>query len=139
MADEAMDILEMVRDGRLTAEQGAELLAALHSRPAAAAGGQSGRPRFIRVRVEVADQKGKQVNVNSNLPIALADLALKLAEGAKITRDGETIVLGDYVKQLGGVDISSILQLVREGAEGKLVDVDVTDGDAKVKVEVTVD
>jgi len=62
-----------------------------------------------------------------------------VAEGAKITRDGETIVLSDFLKQMGGVNLADILQMVREGAEGKLADVDVADGEQTVKVEVVVD
>ena len=62
-----------------------------------------------------------------------------MAEGAKITRDGETIVLSDFLKQMGGVNLADILQMVREGAEGKLVDVDVADGEQTIKVEVVVD
>ena len=139
---EALEVLEMVREGRVTPEQGAELLAALKSRPSimAASGGE--KPRFVRVRVNVQEKEGEgdKVAVNLNLPIAMADLALKLLEQAKITKGGETIEFGHYLKDLGGMDIASILQMVKVGAEGKLVDVDVDEpGGDKVKVEVIVD
>ena len=82
---EALEVLEMVREGRVTPEQGAELLAALKSRPSlmAAAGGE--KPRFLRVRGNVQEDEGAgdKVAVNLNLPIAMADLALKLVEQAK--------------------------------------------------------
>ena len=78
--------------------------------------------------------------MNCNLPIAMADLALKVLETAKITQEGHTIEFGQYMKDLGGMDVATILQMVKEGAEGKLVDVHV-DGDdgEKVSVEVIVD
>jgi len=140
MDKENLEILEMVREGRVSPEQGAELLAALKSRPSmvAAAGGE--RPRFVRVRVHVQGDQEEKVAVNCNLPIAMADLALKMLEHAKITKEGETIEFGDYLKDLQGLDVSAILQMVKEGAEGKLVDVQV-DGDKgeKVSVEVIVD
>lgn len=139
MDQEAMDILNMVREGKVTPEQGAELLEALKSQPSAlAAGGE--RPRFVRVKVNVEKEDREKVAVNMNLPIAMADLALKVLQDAKITKDGETIQFGDYLKNLQGMDIATILQMVKDGAEGKLVDVDV-DGDdgEKVKVEVVVD
>jgi hypothetical protein len=138
---EALEVLEMVKDGRVTPEQGAELLAALKSRPSGLAGAAGGeRPRFVRVRVNVQGDKEEKVAVNCNLPIAMADLALKMLETAKITKDGETIEFGHYLKDLGGMDIATILQMVKEGAEGKLVDVDVEEeGGDKVKVEVIVD
>lgn len=140
MDNESLEILQMVREKRVTPEQGAELLAALKSPAAGERVGGGERPSFIRVKVNVTGDDTDKVTVNLNLPLALADLALKLAEGTKIQRGDETIVLGDYVKQLSGVDLASILQLVKDGAEGKLVDVNVdgTDGE-QVQVEVIVD
>ena len=139
---ESLEVLEMVKDGRVTPEQGTELLAALKSRSSglAAAAGGGERPRFVRVRVNVQGDKEEKVAVNCNLPIAMADLALKVLESAKITQEGQTIEFGQYMKDLGGMDVATILQMVKEGAEGKLVDVHV-DGDdgQKVNVEVVVD
>ncbi|MBE9565748.1 MAG: hypothetical protein IMF16_03235 [Proteobacteria bacterium] len=140
MDNESLEILQMVREKRVTPEQGAELLAALKSPGAGGqvAGGE--KPSFIRVKVDITGEDAEKVAVNLNLPLALADLSLKLAEGAKIQRGDETIVLGDYVKQLSGVDLASIMQLVKEGAEGKLVDVNIDGEDGeKVQVEVIVD
>ena len=140
MDNESLEILQMVREKRVTPEQGAELLAALKSPGAGGqvAGGE--KPSFIRVKVDITGEDAEKVAVNLNLPLALADLSLKLAEGAKIQRGDETIVLGDYVKQLSGVDLASIMQLVKEGAEGKLVDVNIDGEDGEqVQVEVIVD
>jgi hypothetical protein len=140
--NEALEILKMVRESTVTPEQGQELLAALKSQPAGAMAGGGERPRFLRVRVNVLEKEGKgdKVDVNLNLPVAMADVALKMLEQAKITKGGETIQFGDYLKDLQGMDVSAILQMVKEGAEGKLVDVNVDseDGD-KVRVEVIVD
>jgi len=141
MEQEALEILRMVQEGKVTPEQGAQLLEALKGPSSGVPSVTGGRPRFVRVMVKVADEgKNEKVMVNANLPVALADLGLKMAQSAKITKDGETIVLGEYLKNLGGVDISTILQMVKEGAEGKLVDVSV-DGNKgeKVRVEVVVD
>ncbi|MBN1460382.1 MAG: hypothetical protein JXA57_12665 [Armatimonadetes bacterium] len=140
MDKESLEILEMVKQGKVTSEQGAQLLEALKAPANALAQSPAQRPRFVRVRVNVAGDANEKVAVNMNLPVAMADLALKLLQEAKITRDGETIQFGDYLKDLQGTDISTILQMVKDGAEGKLVDVEVG-GDAgeKVKVEVVVD
>jgi len=135
MDQEALEILEMVRGGKISAEQGAQLLEALKNPPPAALA-PTGKPRFIRVRVNVKEKEGENVAVNANLPIAMADLALKVLQHAKFTKDGETVELGQYLQDLGGMDVSTILQMVKEGAAGKLVDVTVGD---KVKVEVVVD
>jgi hypothetical protein len=142
MEQEALEILSMVKEGKITPEQGAELLEALKTAgPAAPRPG--GKPRFVRVKVNVdpgaESSKKETVAVNLNLPIALADLALKLAEGAKFQQGDQTIVLGEYVKKLSGLDLGTVLQMVKEGAEGKLVDIDVGGGKEHVKVEVIVD
>jgi hypothetical protein len=137
---EALEILNMVREGKVTAEQGAELLEALRtpSSPTVAAAG--GKPKFVRVKVDIKGGGKETVAVNVNLPVALADLALKLAEGAKFQHGDRTIVLGDYVKQFSGMDMGTILQLVKEGAQGKLVDVNIGGNEGEtVKVEVVVD
>lgn len=141
MEQEAREILQMVREGTITPEQGGELLEALKAAPSGAAALAGKKPRFIRVRVNVAksDSAGAVV-VNANLPIALADLALKMAQSAKITQGDQTIMMGEYLKDMGGVDISAIMQMVKEGAEGKLADVNVSgDKGEKVSVEVVVD
>ena len=140
MDNEALEILKMVREGNVTPEQGQELLSALKAEAPALAAGTTGKPRFVRVRVDVQDEGTKKVGVNANLPIAIADMALKVLEGAEFTKDGERVKFGEYLKQLGGMDVASILQMVKQGAEGKLVDVDIQGEDGeKVKVEVLVD
>jgi len=140
MDKESLEILEMVKEGRVTPEQGRQLLEALKSQPGAMALSPGEKPRFVRVRVNVAGGDKEKVAVNVNLPVAMADLALKMLEKAEFTKDGEHIKFGDYMKDLGGMDVATILQMVKEGAEGKLVDVDIEGNDGEhVKVEVIVD
>jgi hypothetical protein len=137
---EALEILNMVREGKVTAEQGAELLEALRTPSAHTVAAAGGKPKFVRVKVDIKGGDKETVAVNVNLPVALADLALKLAEGAKFQHGDRTIVLGDYVKQFSGMDMGTILQLVKEGAQGKLVDVNIGGNEGEtVKVEVVVD
>ena len=140
MDQEALEILKMVSEGRITPEQGAQLLEALKTGSVLTLDPGMKKPRFVRVKVNVDGAKDEKVAVNLNVPIALADIVLKLAEGAKIQQGDQTIQLGEYVKKLSGLDFASLLQMVKEGAEGKLVDVDVKgENDEQVKVEVTVD
>jgi hypothetical protein len=140
MDQEALEILKMVSEGRISPEQGAQLLEALRTSTVTTLDPAGRKPRFVRVRVNVDGAKDEKVAVNLNVPIALADVVLKIAEGAKIQQGDQTIELGEYVKKLSGMDFASLLQMVKEGAEGKLVDVDVKgENDEKVRVEVTVD
>jgi hypothetical protein len=139
MENEALEILNMVKEGKITPEQGSELLEALKAQPAAPLASGGSRPRFVRVRLNVREEEKDKVNINVNLPLGLADLALKVANGLKIQSHGETVEVGDYLKNMSGMDIASVLQLVKDGAQGKLVDMDVNDGSDQVKIEVMVD
>lgn len=139
MDEEAMEILHMVEQGRVSAEQGSKLLEALRTPALARPDAAGPRARFVRVAVHIAEQGGEKVAVNVNLPVALADMVLKLAQGTKIQSGEQTIMLGDYLSKMSGVDLATILHMVKEGAQGKLVDVNVQDGEDQVKVEVTVD
>ena len=139
MDQEGLEILKMVQEGRVSAEQGAELLAALKTQ-ASGAPTPGGRAKFVRCRINVKGENQEKVAINVNLPVGLADLALKMADGMKIQSGDQTIAVGEYVKQLGGMDLGAVLQMVKEGGEGKLVDIDVEGENGEhVKVEVTVD
>ena len=142
MDQEALEILAMVKDGKLSPEQGAELLEAMKAPTGGTATAvmSGGKPKFLRVKVDVQEPEADTVAVNMNVPLALADLVLKLLEGATFQRGDRTIVVGEYLKNLGGMDVGAVLALVKEGASGKLLDVNVKEknGD-QVKVEITVD
>lgn len=138
MENEALEILNMVKEGKVTPEQASQLLEALKTQPSVSAGASGSKPRFIHVKINVREAEKDKVNVNVNLPLSLADLALKVAAGMKFQSHGETFEIGDYLKNLSGVDFASILQLVKDGAQGKLVDVNVDDGGSQVRVEAVV-
>ena len=113
-AEERMQILKMVENKQITAEDGAKLLAALDAK------GQAGEPnvpspspstqgRWFRVRV--TDLKTGRRKVNVNIPLGLVDVGLKM--GAKFAPAG-----------LEGMDIKQILAAIKSGGEGKVVDVE---------------
>lgn len=81
----------------------------------------------ILFRVRVLSKEGDKVNVN--LPLALAELLL--SDGAMSSK-----LFGSKGDALKSIDFAQIVALVRQGAMGKLVEVDSADGD---KVEVWVE
>lgn len=139
MENEALEILNMVKEGKITPEQASQLLEALKTQSSAPVVAGGNKPRFIRVKLNVHEDEKDKVNINVNLPLGLADLALKVANGLKIQSHGETIEVGDYLKNLSGMDFASVLQLVKDGAQGKLVDLNVNNDSNQVKIEVFVD
>jgi hypothetical protein len=125
MNDERMQILKMVQDGTITAEEAAKLLSALEAGAKEPPGStRDGKNRWIRVRVTDL-QTGKR-KVNVNIPLGLAEIGARM--GMRFgARGGE----------MGDVNLTEILTMVRDGTQGKLVDVeDEEDGE---HVEVYVD
>ena len=74
---------------------------------------------FLRVRINSND--GDKVNLN--LPLSVAEILLK--NGGIVIGDDKNNKLG----ALKGIDFEQILSLVKEGAVGKLVDIESADGD----------
>lgn len=116
-AEERMKILKMVREGKITAEEGAKLLAALSSGQKGtrkATTQPSGRARMFRVRVtDMASGKSK---TTVNIPIRLMEMGLHI--GAQ------------FAPELSGLDLEQLNELLASGMEGKIVDViDEEDGE----------
>lgn len=113
-ADERMQILKMVENKQITAEDGAKLLAALESKGQSADAdvptpSPSTQGRWFRVRV--TDLKTGRRKVNVNIPLGLVDVGLKM--GAKFAPAG-----------LEGMDMKQIMAAIKAGGEGKVVDVE---------------
>lgn len=112
--EERMQILKMIENKQITAEEGAKLLAALeeHDRaesttkvkPSPATSG-----KWFRVRV--TDLKTGKRKVNVNIPLGLVDVGLKM--GAKFAPAG-----------LEEFDVNQIVAAIKSGTEGKIVDVE---------------
>jgi hypothetical protein len=112
----------MISEGKITAEDGAKLLNALHySGPSAASGVQgSGKARWFRVRV--TDVETGRVKVNVNLPLSLVNVATKM--GAR------------FSPEMQDFDWDELMVAIKEGASGKLVEVEDDTGGERVEVFV---
>lgn len=122
VSEEKIQILEMVEEGKITASEASELLAALESTE------EEIVPRtgvkWLKVRVHTMDDEPK---VNVNIPISLVDVGLKLAKryDPKLKESG-----------LDKIDLDEILEAVKNGAEGKIVDIVDEEEQTKIKVYV---
>ncbi len=111
--EERMRILKMIEAKQITAEEGAKLLAALDEKDRAgetSAPPSSGTPGKW-FRVSVTDLKSGKRKVNVNIPLSLVDIGLKM--GAKFAPAG-----------LEGLDTNQIINAIKSGGEGKIVDVE---------------
>jgi len=114
--EERMKILKMIDEGKITAEEGARLLATLSEsrRPAVrkpAMQTSYGGARWLKVRV--TDMATGKAKATVNLPLGLVDAGLNIAS-----------------KYAPEVAFDELVEAINAGAEGKIIDVyDEEDGE----------
>ena len=125
--EERLQILKMIQEGKITAEEGAKLLQAL------SAGGKGDRraptppvmgasdPRWFRVRV--TDTRSGKNKVNVNIPMGLVNVGVRM--GAR------------FAPNVDGVKYDEIMTAIKSGQSGKVLDV--TDEEAGERVEIFVE
>ncbi len=114
-SEERLRILQMIQEGKVTAEEGARLLQALGTSGKPSAPPPPRRdPRLLRVRI--TDLGSGKTKVNVNIPMSLVNVGIKL--GARFTPAS------------AGVNYDEIMEAIQSGASGKVVDVgDVESGE----------
>jgi SHOCT-like domain len=116
-AEERMQILRMIEEGKISAAEGADLLRALDKADRGVAAEPlkgSSKPRWFRVRVTDIASGRKKVDVN--IPMGLVNVGIKM--GAK------------FAPEIDGAQYETIMEAVRSGQQGKIMDVyDEEDGE----------
>ena len=137
MGDEKSRILQMVRDGKISVEEGVELLDALDdTENRAPVPGKKLEDRFLRVRVDSVKDK-----VNVNIPLSLLRVASHF--GSMVTN----FIPEEARREMAGkgldiskIDFQELVNLIEQGlANGKLVDIeseDPVEGITRVEVYV---
>ena len=118
---ERMKILKMIEEGKISAEEGAKLLSALNQgrrgigiptppRPP----GMASSARWLRIRV--TDTRTGRSKASVQIPLALVDAGLKIG--------------AHFAPEVEGVDMSNVMDALRAGVTGKIIDVvDEEDGE----------
>ena len=119
--EEKMEILKMVEEGKITSKDGIDLLNALDEKEKEIPIRKS---KWLKIRVYDPNDKTK---VNVNIPIALVDIGLKVA--TKMSPELKE-------SNLESIDFNEIVQAIKDGAEGKIVDIESENGE---KVEIIVE
>lgn len=122
---ERMRILKMIEDHKITAEEGARLLSAMgdigSTSGASGPGRAAGTGRWLRIRVtDIASGKSK---ASVQIPIGLIDAGMKIG--------------AHFAPEVEGVDMSNVMDAIRSGATGKIIDV--TDDEDGEHVEIFVE
>ena len=123
-SEERMKILKMIEEGKLSAEEGTKLLTALSDkrmptppRPP----GMPGGPRWLRIRV--TDIRSARSKASVQIPLALVDAGMKIG--------------AHFAPEVEGVDMSNVMEALRSGVTGKIIDV--TDEEDGEHVEIYVE
>lgn len=120
-SEERLRILKMVEAGKITADDAAKLLSALEEVDSKEQGEFSGRPpKWFRVRV--SDKRTGKAKVNVNIPMGLVHVGMRM--GAKFAPD------------IAGIDVEEIVQAIKQGASGKIIEVDDEEDDEHVEIYV---
>lgn len=124
--EERMKILKMIDEGKISAEEGAKLLSALsesRSRAMTGAGLNRGTGTARWLRVKVTDVATGRSKATVQIPISLLEAGLKIG--------------AHFAPEVEGVDLTQLMDAVRSGVTGKLVDV--IDDDDREHVEIFVE
>ena len=136
MSEETLKVLQMVKDGKITTEEGEKLISAM---------GESEAPRkkpakytMLRVRVDVADpKKTEEAKVTINVPLALAKKAAGLL--SLVPKDTKN-ELNEKGIDLDAIDLKELIEMFEEGEiTEELVTVDTGDAEKGAKVRIYVD
>ena len=124
-SDARLRILKMVEEHKITAEEGVKLLSAKGENAEGAAGTGpgpgAGIGRWLRIRI--TDIASGRSRASVQIPIDLIEAGLKI--GAR------------FAPEVAGVDMSNVMEAVRKGATGKIIDV--TDDKGGEHIEIVVE
>jgi hypothetical protein len=120
-SEERLRILRMIQEGKITAEEGIQLMEALDigksqalKVPAIPAQPMTRSARYLRVRV--TDTDSGKVRVNIRLPISVVNAGIKM--GAR------------FSPEIEGLDFDQLMDYIHSGETGQVLDVfDEEDGE----------
>jgi len=115
--EERMRILKMIDEGKISAEEGAKLLSALSENRRGNSSIPSRGPGAARwLRVRVTDVVTGRSKATVQIPLALIESGMKIG--------------AHFAPEVEGVDMPTIMEALRSGMTGKIVDVvDEKDGE----------
>jgi hypothetical protein len=119
--EERMKILKMIEEGKVSAEEGAKLLAALASANRSLGGLSASGAKWLRVRVTEVNTGRSKATVQ--IPISLMEAGMKIG--------------AHFAPEIDGVNMDQLMEALRSGMTGKIIDV--TDDEDGEHVEIFVE
>lgn len=127
MSQEKLKILEMIQNGTISPKEGAELLGAVGKEKIEP---PKTKQAFKMFRIKILSHDGDKVNVS--IPLEFAKIALS-GSGTS----GKRFMKMDKLKDMDiDLDFDMILDMIEQGTDGKIVDIESSDGDTvKIFIE----
>lgn len=123
IGEERMQILKMIESGTISAAEGAELLAAEGEHEAQSLSRDAGAaPRARWMRVNVRDLATGASKVSIRLPVGLVGVGVNM--GAR------------FVAGPKGADVSKLIEALRDGPVGKVVEAEDPDNNEMVEISL---
>jgi hypothetical protein len=131
MNEEKMRVLKMIQEGKLTPEEGMQLLDVLDEGTPVEAASKAARAEKTPARAEggrwfhvrVTDLETGKVRTNVRVPIGIVSMGMKM--GAR------------FAPQVEGIEFDKLSEFITEGVTGQIVDV--TDSDDGEHVEIYIE
>ncbi len=118
MQEERRKILNLVQEGKITADEAARLLDALRDQMENAQQ-RKRKPRWVRIRV--TDVKAKRVRVNLTLPVGLVRAGLRA---------------GGSIAGMEGLNTGELEEMLNRGEVGHILDMQDTAGGERVEIVI---
>lgn len=106
--NDKLRIFKMVENGRISAKEGIDLLSSLEKEN----GLQIRSNSNSMVKIKVKSDTGDKINVS--IPVSLLDVGLKMG--------------GKYVDNIEGLDLRYVVEMIKSGVNGKILDIESEDG-----------
>lgn len=118
MKEEISKVLSLVKDGKLEADKGAELISVLKEKEESKSSASTYLSKSLKIRV-VSESND---NVNVTLPIKLVKAVLKAGHGIAAS-------LPQSEKYVKNIDIDLLIDAIENELDGQIVDVTSANGD----------
>lgn len=126
-AEERLQVLKMIDSGKISVDEGSQLLTALEATNSQSGTGSNARSiRHLagkRMHLLVSNLHTGQIKARASLPLRLLEVGL--------------LIGAHYTAELKGVRLESILAALTDGLEGKIIEV--MDQEKQIRVEVLVE
>jgi len=142
MNEEAMKILKMIEEGKITADEGKKLLDALTDAPdetprAAKSAAPEKKNRILRVIVDTKGHGEEDARVRVNVPL---DVARKLAKFTAVIPKDAKQEMRDSGIDIDAIDIEGLLEMFLNGEiDENLVDIESGNNGKGASVKIYVD